>query len=317
LRLGYFPNITHSQALVGLANGQFQKALGAAVFTPKVFSSGPSAIEALLAGEIDLTYVGPAPAINAFVRSDGMALRVIAGAASGGAVFVRRVDVSLNKKEDFAGKRFASPQIGNTQDLSLRTYLSEMGYLSREKGGSVEVLPLANADILSLFLRKELDGAWVAEPWGALLEHRGEGVIYLDERDLWPERKFATTVLVASTKAMEERPELLRRFLAAHVTLTHWISQNPHETLRLVNQEIAKVTRKPLPEPILAEAFGRFEATFDPLPGSLKVFFQRARALGYLRSGNIDGMVDLRLLQQIEPEFSSHRRTTGGGRSPY
>lgn len=301
LRVGYFPNITHCQALVGLAKGEFQKSLGCLPFVPKVFNAGPAAIEALLAGEIDLTYVGPAPAINAYVRSQGSALRVIAGSASGGAVFVRRADVSLNRKEDFAGKRFAAPQIGNTQDLSLRAYLSELGYLPKERGGRVEILHVANADILALFLRKELDGAWVAEPWGTLLVRRGGGVIHLDERDLWPGRKFATTLLVASTKALAERPELVRQFLKTHVALTRWILQNREETLKLVNQEIAKATRKPLPEPILREAFGRLEATFDPLPDSLQVFFERARTAGYFRKGSIEGMVDLRLLQEVQP----------------
>ncbi len=304
LRIGYLPNITHSQALVGLAKGEFQKALGSVILVPKLFPSGPSAIEALLAGDIDLTYVGPAPAINAYVRTEGRALRVIAGAASGGAVFVRRAGVSLDRKEDFPGKRFASPQIGNTQDLSLRAYLAEMGCFPKEKGGTVEVLPLANADILTLFLRKELDAAWVAEPWGALLVHRGGGVIQVDERDLWPERRFSTALVVASTKALAERPEWVRKFLAAHVALTRWILHNREETLKLVNQEIAKINRQPLAEKVLTEASSRFEATFDPLPDSLDVFFQRARAVGYLRKGTLEGMVDLRLLKEVQAGVS-------------
>ena len=299
LRLGYFANVTHAQALVGLANGEFEKQLGAEVkFVPKLFGSGPAAIEALLANEIDLTYVGPSPAINGFIRSEGQALRVIAGAVHGGAVLVRRSDVVLNRKEDFAGKRFASPQIGNTQDISLRTYLAQMGHLTKERGGSVEVLPVANADILTLFLRKQLDGAWVPEPWGAILVHQAQGVILVDERDLWPDGKFATTLLVASQRFLETRPEWAQRVVNAHVKLTRWIQEHRQDVGAILNQEIAKYTRKRLDETILADALSRLEVTVDPLEASLETFFERARVLGYLKRGNLQGMLDRRYLEK-------------------
>jgi NitT/TauT family transport system substrate-binding protein len=302
VRLGYFANVTHPQALVGLANGEFKKQLGAEVkLVPKLFGSGPAVIEALLAGEIDLTYVGPSPAINGFIRSEGKALRVIAGAVQGGAVFVRRSDVVLNHKEDFPGKRFASPQIGNTQDISLRTYLAQMGHLTKERGGSVEVLPLANADILTLFLRKQLDGAWVPEPWGAILVHHAQGVILVDERDLWPDGKFATTLLVASQKFLETRPEWVQRMVNAHVELTRWIQEHRQDVGAILNEEIARYTRKRLDESILAEALSRLEVTVDPLQSSLETFFERARALGYLKKGNLEGLLDLRFLEQARP----------------
>jgi sulfonate transport system substrate-binding protein len=300
LRLGYFPNVTHAQALVGLAKGEFQKEFSLPVdFVPRVFNSGPSAIEALLADAIDLTYVGPSPAINGFVRSQGKALRVISGAASGGAVFVKRAGVSLGRKEDYAGKRFAAPQIGNSQDISLRSYLNDLGYLPKEKGGNVEVLPLANPDILMLFLRKEIDGAWVPEPWGAILVQRGNGSVLIDERDLWPDRKFATAVLVASKRILDERPDWVRRFLKLHVKLTRWVQENPEEAKQLINREITRLTRKPMPEKILEEAFSRFEVTSDPIPSSLVTFFQRARRLNYIRRGDIEGLCDLRYLDEI------------------
>ncbi|MCI0720093.1 MAG: ABC transporter substrate-binding protein [Acidobacteria bacterium] len=303
LRLGYFANLTHAQALIGLANGEFQRHLGSHVeFVPKLFGSGPAAIEALLADEVDLTYVGPSPAINGFIRSEGKALRVIAGAAQGGAVFVRRADVVLNRKEDFAGKRFASPQIGNTQDISLRTYLAEMGHFTKERGGSVEVLPMANADILTLFLRQELDGAWVPEPWGAILVHRAQAVILVDERDLWPNRRFATTLLVASQKVLDEKPEWVQHFVNAHVELTHWIQGHHQEIGQLLNQELARHTRKRLDEGILADALSRLEVTFDPLPDSLETFFKRARKLRYLKKGDLKGILELRYLEQARRE---------------
>lgn len=299
LRLGYFANVTHAQALVGLANGEFKKQLGSEVqLAPKLFGTGPAAIEALLADEIDITYVGPSPAINGFVRSEGKALRVIAGAVQGGAVFVRRSDVTLNNKEDFSGKRFASPQIGNTQDISLRTYLAQMGHTTKERGGTVEVLPLANADILSLFLRKELAGAWVPEPWGAILVHRAQAVILLDECALWPDGKFATTLLVASQKILETRPEWVQGIVNAHVQLTHWIQEHREEAGTLLNREIARYTRKPLDEAVLADAMSRFVVSVDPVESSLEMFFNRARTLGYLKKGNLKGLLDLRYLEQ-------------------
>ena len=299
LRLGYFANVTHAQALVGLANGEFEKQLGTDVkFVPKLFGSGPAAIEALLADEVDMTYVGPSPAINGFIRSEGKALRVIAGAVQGGAVFVRRSDVVLNQKEDFSGRRFASPQIGNTQDISLRTFLAQMGHLTKERGGTVEVLPMANADILTLFLRKELDGAWVPEPWGAILVHRAQGVILVDERDLWPDGKFATTLLVASQKFLEARPESAQRIVNAHVELTRWIQDHRQDVGTILNGEIAKYTRKRLDETILSDALSRLDVTVDPLESSLEAFFERARVLGYLKKGNLKGMVDLRFLEK-------------------
>ena len=299
LRLGYFANVTHAQALVGLANGEFEEQLGTDVkFVPKLFGSGPAAIEALLADEVDLTYVGPSPAINGFVRSEGKALRVIAGAVQGGAVFVRRSDVVLNQKEDFSGKRFASPQIGNTQDISLRTYLAQMGHLTKERGGTDEVLPMANADILTLFLRKELDGAWVPEPWGAILVHRAQGVILVDERDLWPDGKFATTLLVASQKFLEARPEWVQRIMNAHVELTRWIQDHRRDVGTILNGEIAKYTRKRLDETILSDALSRLDVTVDPLENSLETLFERGRVLGYLKKGNLKGMLDLRFLEK-------------------
>ena len=168
LRIGYFPNINHAQAVIGLGNGDFQKALGNSITVqPFLFNAGPSAIEALLAKRVDVTYVGPNPAINGYVVSDGKDLRIISGAASGGAVFVVRNDSGIKSPKDFAGKKFASPQLGNTQDIALRKYLLDNGYKTTDNGGNVTVTPVANPDILTLFLKKQLDGAWVPEPWGA------------------------------------------------------------------------------------------------------------------------------------------------------
>jgi NitT/TauT family transport system substrate-binding protein len=298
--VGYFPSILHAQALIGLARQDFQRQLGAeTIVVPKLFHSGPSAIEALFAGEIDLSYVGPSPAITGFVRSQGQALRVIAGAASGGAVFVRREGITIGRSPDYVGKRFAAPQIGNTQDISLRIHLAGMGFLSRDRGGSVEVLALPSPDILTLFLRGEIDAAWVPEPWGAILIDKAHASLVIDERDLWPGRKFPAALLVASKRVLDENPQNVRQFLKAHLSVTHWIQQNPESAKQLLNQQLAAITRKPLPEKTLNEAFGRFEVTFEAMPLLLETFFQRARQLNYIKRGEIKGLCDLHLLNEL------------------
>jgi len=189
VRVGAFPNITHPQPMVGKANGYFEKALGPQVKIDwKTFNAGPSAIEALFAGAIDMAYIGPNPTINGYVRSHGEALQVVAGAASGGAALVVRADSGIVKPEDFHGKKIATPQQGNTQDVALRAWLKAHGMKSMDKGGDVRVMPMANPDQLTLFLKKDLDAAWAPEPWATRLIREGNGRLFLNESDLWPKR---------------------------------------------------------------------------------------------------------------------------------
>ena len=316
VRLGYFPNITHAQANVGLSRGIYQKHLGRSLqLSPKIFNAGPSAIEALLAGELDLLYVGPSPALNGYLRSGGQALKVIAGAASGGTVFVARKDVQLSRKEDFAGKRIASPQIGNTQDISLRNYMGQMGLAPKERGGTVTILPIANPDILSLFLRNELDAAWVPEPWGSILVRTAGARILLDERDLWPGHRFATTVVVAAKRFLDQQPDLVKRFLKGHVETTLWIRQNHPEALRILNQEIARLTHKALPEEVIEEAMGRVEVTWDPLTSSIDSLYKRSVELRYSKRGNLQQLCDLRLLNEVLREAGFPEISVSQGRN--
>ena len=209
LRIGYFPNLNHAQAVIGLNGGDFKKTFSKDGITVQstVFNAGPTVIEALFANQIDVAYVGPNPAINGYVVSGGKDLKIIAGASSGGAVFVVRNDSGIRSPKDFAGKKFASPQLGNTQDIALRSYLIKNGYKTKENGGNVTVTPIANPDILTLFLKKQLDGAWVPEPWGARLVKEANGKIFLDERSLWPDGKFVTANIIVRT----EYPEAIRR----------------------------------------------------------------------------------------------------------
>src|SRR5213594_1417311 len=303
IRIGFFPNITHSQPIVGSEKGFFQKALGPEVkVQTRTFNAGPSEIEALFAGEIDLGYIGPNPAINGFIRSRGKALRIIAGATSGGAVFVVRNDGGIARVADFAGKKFASPQIGNTQDVALRAYLKDKGFKLKEKGGNVEVIPIANPDIFTLFVKKEIDGAWVPEPWGARLVREANGRIFLDERDLWPGGKFVTAHVMVRTSFLHERPELLKKWLEGHVETTGWINGNSGEAKKILNRRIKELTSRGLTAGVLDDAFGRMQVTYDPVASSLQKSADDAYALGCLRDKNIDGIYDLVLLNQVLTE---------------
>ncbi len=234
IRVGAFPNVTHPQAMVGKSNGWFEKAMGPGVKIEwKGFNAGPSAIEALFAGAIDMTYIGPNPTIAGYVRSNGEALRVVAGATSGGASLVVRKDSGIQKPADFHGKKVATPQLGNTQDVALRAWLLAHGMKTTDKGGDVQVIPLANPDQLTLFLKKDLDAAWAPEPWATRLIQLGNGRLFLDERTLWPGGKFVLTHLIVRTQFLKEHPDLVKNWIRAHVELTEWINGHVPEAKKL------------------------------------------------------------------------------------
>ncbi len=302
LRVGYFPNITHAQAVVGVADGTFRRALGESVeLQARVFNAGPSAIEALFAGQIDLTYVGPNPAINGYVRSNGEALRIVAGATSGGAVLVVRADSPIRTPADFRGKRIASPQLGNTQDVALRRWLQQQGLQPRERGGATEVMPVANPDILTLFQKKELDAAWVPEPWGARLVHEAGGRVFLDERTLWPAGRFVTAHVVARTAFLQAHPDVVRRWLEAHVELTRRFTADPASARLGLNDEIERLTGKRFSPEVLVDAWSRMTVTWDPVRDSLAQSADAAFRLGFLGDTppRLDGIYDLRLLNEV------------------
>lgn len=305
MRVGAFPNITHPQAMVGKANGWFEKAMGPNVKIEwKTFSAGPSAIEALFAGAIDMTYVGPNPTISGYVRSQGEALRVVAGAASGGASLVVRNDSGINKPEDFHGKRVATPQLGNTQDVALRAWLQSHGMKPINKGGDVQIQPMANPDQLTLFLKKQLDAAWAPEPWATRLIREGNSRLFLDERTLWPNGQFVVTNLIVSTKLLREHQDLVKNWVRAQVELTDWIRNHQSEAKKLLNEQIQRETGKSLPPQIIDEALSRMEITDDPIRSSLLKSAQSAFNAGFLGSKmpDLSGVHDLTLLNQVLKE---------------
>ncbi|MEI7642921.1 MAG: ABC transporter substrate-binding protein [Chloroflexales bacterium] len=302
VRLAYFPNLTHAVALVGVARGTFSQALGPNVtIDVKTFNAGPALIEALFAGEVDIGYVGPNPAINGYVKSKGAALRIIAGAASGGAAFIVRPEANIRTAADLAGKKIASPQLGNTQDVALRYVVREAGLKPADQGGTVTILPTQNPDILTLFQKGDIDGAWVPEPWATRLIQEGRGQVLIDERDIWPNRKFTTTLVVVSKTFLDAHPDLVEAFLRGHVDTVAYINKNTAETKTLVNREIERITGKPLASAVINQAITTLDFTYDPLAASLFTSADHAFALGFLGESKPDlsGIYDLGPLNKV------------------
>ena len=317
LRIGYFPNLNHAQAVIGLQqDGDFQKTLNAnSSDTNKgvriesyVFNAGPSAIEALFGGQIDVAYVGPNPAINGYLASSGQGLKIISGAASGGASFVVRNDSGINSVNDLGGKKFASPQLGNTQDVALRKYLVDKGYNTTDNGGNVTIVPVTPADILTLMLKKDIDGAWVPEPWATRLVKEANGRIFVDERELWPpDGKFVTANIIARTDYLNENPDIIEQLLQAHINKTIWINENKEQqAITAFNGALKKITGKTIPDDEIRDALTRLEFTSDPIKESLLKMADNAYELGYLGDGrsklDLSTIFDLTILGDILDE---------------
>jgi NitT/TauT family transport system substrate-binding protein len=289
IRIAYFPNIGHAIPIVGMENGFFQNSLGDQVkIETRVFDSGPQAIESLFGNSIDLAYVGPGPAINGFLNSENHNVKILAGAASGGASFIVHPDSEINSATDFAGKKIAAPQIGNTQDVSLRNYLSENGLRTAEKGGSVIVYNIANPDIYTLFAKGDIDGAWIPEPWATILVTELNGKRLFHEEDLWPNQEFASVLLIANTDFVEKNPELIINLLKSHHETATWINQNPIETRIIFNNFLNSHLGQPLSDDIVDIALSNIVITADPLPDSVYSFAEKANALGYLGRNGYD-----------------------------
>ena len=303
VRLGYFANVSHAQAILGRANGAFEKSIGPDVpIEWTIFNAGPSVIEALFAGKIDIAYIGPSPAVNGFVKSGGEALRIVAGAASGGAAFVVREDSGIQTAQDIRGKKIASPQAGNTQDVALRAWIADQGLKLKEKGGDVQVLPIANADQVTLFARKEIDGAWTVEPWVSVLIQNG-GKLFLDEDKLWSQGKYATTVVIARNGYLDQKPAVVKNFLAAHLEVTRWIHDHPEEAKKILNAELEKLTRKMLPDSVMDTAFKRIRFTWEPMKASIERQAERAYQAGFLKARpDLETLFDLKLLEELQSD---------------
>ena len=295
LRLGYYANLTHAAALVGVKDGIFAQALGSQTeLKTNVFNAGPDAVEALLSNSIDATYVGPNPAINAFIQSHGQAIRIISGATSGGAALV--VSPNIKTVADLKGKTLASPQLGNTQDIALRWWLKSNNYQTTTTGGGdVKIMPQDNATTLQTFKSKQIDGAWVPEPWATRLVLEGGGHVLVDERSLWPGGQFVTTMLVVRTDYLNRYPTTVKHLLEGQMKATDFLLQNPTQAQNDVNDAIAQITSKRLAAGVVSAAWQNLTFTNDPLAASLRTSADHAFQLGLLKDKNLAG------IYQIEP----------------
>jgi len=284
LRVGHFPNITHVQALVahGLSRqgkGWFESRLGSGVRLEwYVYNAGPSAMEAIFADTVDLTYVGPSPAINAYSKARGEDIRIVAGAADGGAALVVQPDSTLREARDFRGKRLATPQLGNTQDVSARAWLTAGGLHITVMGGDAQVVPTENPDQLALFKSRQIDAVWTVEPWVSRLELEAQGKVLVEEKD------SVTTVMVSSRKLLDRQRELVRRFVTAHRELTEWIRAHPDEAQTMVRDELAAETHTQVGADLISHAWGRIVLTSEVSRAALHGFVVKAQQAGFLRT---------------------------------
>ncbi len=301
VRVGYFPNITHATAIVADKEGFFAKHLGTTRLAVSTFNAGPDAIEALKSGALDATYVGPGPATTAYINSGGQALTVVAGAATGGTSLV--VDPSIKSAADLRGKKVSTPQLGNTQDIALRYWLKQNGLKTDlQGGGDVSVLPQANAQIVSAFKQKLIAGAWVPEPYATQLVQAG-GKVLVDERDLWPGKKFAITVLAVRTDFLKAHPQTVKALLSGDLDASDFIAKDPAKAQKDVGDLIAKISGKPLKASVTAAAWKQLAFTVDPVPSSLLAGAQHAYQVGVLKTEpKLDGLIDLTLLNQLLKE---------------
>jgi NitT/TauT family transport system substrate-binding protein len=298
LRLGYFANVTHAAALYGVATGTYTAALRGTQLKTQVFNAGPAAVEALFAGSLDAAYLGPNAAVNGFVKSRGEALRIVAGATSGGASLVVRKDIT--DPEQLRGQKVASPQTGGTQDIALRTWLSEQGFrVEEDGGGDVLIRAQENATTLSEFQAGRIAGAWVPEPWASRLVLEGGGRVLVDEKDLWPGGRFVTTQLVVRTQFLRDHPQSVEALLRGQVAADREIVSDPARAKKVINEQLLALTGKALAPATIDRAFAQIEVTEDPLAASLRRSATHAFATGLVEEADLTGIYDLTLLRTV------------------
>ena len=298
LRLGYFANVTHAAPVYGVGAGTYAEALGDTELKTQVFNAGPAAVEALFAGSIDAAYLGPNPAVNGFVKSQGQALRIVAGATSGGASLVVRSDIT--DPQQLRGQKLASPQTGGTQDIALRTWLADQGFaVTEEGGGDVVIRAQENAQTLSEFQAGRIAGAWVPEPWASRLVLEGGGRVLVDEKDLWPDGRFVTTHLVVRTEYLREHPQTVEALLRGQVEAGEQIAADPTAAKAVINEQLEALTGKALKPATIDRAFEAIEVTTDPIASSLRRSAENAFATGLVEEADLTGIYDLTLLRTV------------------
>ncbi len=280
IRIGYFANINHAQAIIAIANNTFTNKLDEIGYKVEYvrFNAGTEAIQALLSRKIDLTYTGPVPAIIGNTMSNNE-IKIIAGSASGGSLFIVRDDLNINEPLDLMNKRLATPDYGNTQDIALRSYIKEHGLVPKEFGGNVNILYVKGPEALILFAKKELDGIWLPQPWATLVLKKSNSKIFLDEKELWPDNKFSTTVLVTRDDFIKEHSEALKKILEAHKETTDWLNNNKDKSIPIIQRYLEQETKEKFDYDIIKEALYNIEFTIDPIPYSINEYGRKAYEL--------------------------------------
>ena len=293
IRFGHFPNITHVQALVAhqlsrQGKGWYEERLGADIQW-YLYNAGPSATDAIFARSLDVTYIGPSPVLNGFAKSKGTELRVFAGAANGGSALVVRPGANIKTAADLRGKKIATPQLGNTQDVQLRAYLVDHGFKISQTGGDVFILPTQNADQLALFVRGELDASWTAEPWTTRLELEAGATVLVDDRDT------NVTLLASSAAFVKDQPALAKKLVAAHKELTQWIKDHPAEAKALIKAELTEALKSEPKDKLIDKALSRIVITDEVSRASLEKMVISAQKVGFLK--------DIPALDQLFPQL--------------
>jgi NitT/TauT family transport system substrate-binding protein len=302
VNLGFFANVTHSPALIAVSDGAFDKALGHKVaLNTEVLNAGPEAMEALAAGYLDVVYVGPSPALNSFIKANN--LRIVSGVCEGGASLVATPRSGIHTLADLGGKKVAVPQLGNTQDVSLRHFMKGVGLAPKEGGGTVEIIPVQNADTLTLFKQGSIDAAWVPEPWATRLVQETGATRVVDERSLWPKGKFTTTVLVARYEFLQKHSDVVRKIAKVNRDTIDWMAKNPEEAHAVVNNELYQLAGKHIAKQVPNDAWNYLafsgDLDFDALGAAAKA----AHECGYLK------YVPANLAEVFDPRFLSEKGT--------
>jgi NitT/TauT family transport system substrate-binding protein len=297
VRIGYFANLTHAQAVLAVSSGEASSAVAPSKLTTRVFNAGPSLIEALFGDEIDIGYVGPGPVLAAHSKSRGEAIRVIAGAAANGVLIVASKDSGINTLADLKAKKLATPQLGNTQDISAKHYL-----LNELKQENVEnVLPVANTEQLQLLAQNKIDAAWAPEPWGSRLIVEAGGKLIAEEKDLWPDKQFTLTLVVTTPKFLAAHPDVVEKYLKVHSQWTQRLNAEPQKYQAGLGAALASLTGKKLPPGVVEQALPRVKFTDEPLEDTLTKMAQWSYDLKVINQPpKLTGLVDTTILKKLQ-----------------
>ncbi len=303
IKLGYFGNLTHAQAVLGVASGEFENAIKPTSLKTKVFNAGPSLIEALLAGEVDIGYVGPGPALNAYVKTHGERIRVLAGAAANGVLIVASKDSGINTLQDLKGKRIATPQSGNTQDIAAKYYLTH----TLHQEDTHNVLAFENSQQAGLMQRGQLDASWAPEPWGSRLVAEAGAHVVAEEKDLWPDKQFILTLVVTTPEFLAAHPDIVRKILGVHHAWTLRLQREPDQYIPQLESALFAVNGKKLPAGVLRSSIKTVRFLDDPLPATLHTMADWAYELKFApRPADLKGLLETGIIDGIRSADAAH-----------